>query len=80
MFLSGGQSENDATMHLSVMNANNQGLPWKLSYSYGRALQASALDAWQGKEENVTLAQDALLLRSSLNSSACEGKYTGEEA
>jgi len=80
MFLSGGQSEIDATKHLNVMNVNNKNLPWKLSYSYGRALQASALDAWRGKAENITLAQDALKLRASLNSAACAGKYENEAA
>ena len=80
MFLSGGQSEIDATVHLNLMNANNKILPWKLSYSYGRALQASALKAWLGKTENTKLAQDALLLRASLNSAACDAKYKGEPA
>ncbi len=80
MFLSGGQSEVDATVHLNLMNANHQNIPWKLSYSYGRALQASALKAWFGKAENIKLAQDKLLTRASLNSAACAAKYKGEAA
>jgi fructose-bisphosphate aldolase class I len=79
MFLSGGQSEIDATMHLNVMNAKNSNLPWKLSYSYGRALQSSALKAWLGEAENVASAQDALMLRASFNSAACSGQYDYEK-
>lgn len=78
MFLSGGQSELDATMHLNVMNTNYKNLPWKLSYSYGRALQASVLKAWLGDSEKVKLAQGALMLRASLNSAACAAEYKGE--
>ena len=78
MFLSGGQSEIDATMHLNVMNAKYKNLPWRLSYSYGRALQASALKAWLGEEKNIASAQEALKLRSSLNSAACAGQYEYE--
>ena len=78
MFLSGGQSEIDATMHLNVMNTNYKNLPWKLSYSYGRALQASVLKAWLGDSEKVKLAQGALMLRASLNSAACAAEYKGE--
>ena len=78
MFLSGGQSEEDATLNLNTMNANNRNLPWKLSYSYGRALQASALKAWMGIQDNVSSAQDELALRAKLNSEACQGNYSGE--
>ena len=78
MFLSGGQSEVDATMHLNVMNAKYRDLPWKLSYSYGRALQASTLKAWLGETSNIVAAQEALLSRASLNSAACAGKYETE--
>jgi fructose-bisphosphate aldolase class I len=56
-FLSGGQSELAATQHLNAMNAMNDALPWKLSFSYGRALQAAALNAWGGKSENIPEAQ-----------------------
>ena len=78
MFLSGGQSEADATLNLNTMNAQNSNLPWKLSYSYGRALQASALKAWKGVKDNVVSAQKALTLRAKLNSEACKGNYLGE--
>ena len=78
MFLSGGQSEVDATIHLNVMNAKYRDLPWKLSYSYGRALQASTLKAWLGETSNIVAAQEALLSRASLNSAACAGKYETE--
>ena len=78
MFLSGGQSEVDATIHLNVMNAKYRGLPWKLSYSYGRALQASTLKAWLGETSNIVAAQEALMSRASLNSAACAGKYETE--
>lgn len=78
MFLSGGQSEADATLNLNTMNAQNSNLPWKLSYSYGRALQASALQAWKGVKDNVVSAQKALTLRAKLNSEACKGNYLGE--
>jgi fructose-bisphosphate aldolase class I len=78
MFLSGGQSEIEATMHLNAMNNNHKNLPWKLSYSYGRALQASALKAWLGEAGNVKSAQQALMLRASLNSAACAAEYKGE--
>ena len=79
MFLSGGQSEKDATAHLNAMNKQGP-LPWKLSYSYGRALQDSALKTWAGKAENVAAAQKRLIERSQLNSAACAAKYTGEAA
>ena len=78
MFLSGGQSEADATLNLNTMNAQNSNLPWKLSYSYGRALQASVLQAWKGVGDNVVSAQKALTLRAKLNSEACKGNYLGE--
>ena len=76
-FLSGGQSNEDATAHLNSMNKildNNS--PWNLTYSYGRALQAPALDAWRGKEENVPAAQDAFYKRAKLNSLATKGDYS----
>ena len=62
-FLSGGQSDEDATAHLNRMNQIlGENKPWNLSFSYGRALQQPALKAWLGKSENVTAAQDALIL------------------
>ncbi len=75
MFLSGGQSEEDATAHLNVMNANFSPVPWKLSYSYGRALQQSCLKAWKGEDGNVKTAQDVLLERARANSAACAGTF-----
>lgn len=73
-FLSGGQSEAEATLHLSLMNRNRK-LPWQLSFSYGRALQQSTLDAWKGKPGNVAAAQKAFLRRAALNGLARDGRY-----
>lgn len=73
-FLSGGQSAEEATEHLSLMNAMGD-LPWELSFSYGRALQAPALDAWRGKEATFKAGQEALFKRAKLNSLAHLGKY-----
>ena len=73
-FLSGGQSAEEATEHLGLMNRMGE-LPWELSFSYGRALQAPALDAWRGKEENFGAGQAALLKRAKLNSLAHLGQY-----
>jgi len=76
-FLSGGQSDEDATAHLNRMNQIlGKNKPWNLSFSYGRALQQPALKAWLGKSENVTAAQDALINRAKLNSLATVGKYS----
>ena len=76
-FLSGGQSDEDATAHLNRMNQIlGENKPWNLSFSYGRALQHPALKAWLGKSENVTAAQDALINRAKLNSLATVGKYS----
>ncbi len=73
-FLSGGQSEAEATMHLSLMNRVAQ-LPWQLSFSYGRALQQSTLDAWRGLPANVAAAQRVFLRRARLNGLARDGRY-----
>jgi fructose-bisphosphate aldolase class I len=73
-FLSGGQSESDATLHLSLMNRGRK-LPWELSFSYGRALQQSTLDAWQGLPANVAAGQRAFLKRARLNGLARDGGY-----
>jgi len=73
-FLSGGQSDVDATAHLDAMNKIG-GFNWKLSFSYGRALQQPALKAWMGKAENATLAQQALSHRALMNKLASEGKW-----
>ena len=74
-FLSGGQSDEDATAHLSLMNRLGP-LPWKLSFSYGRALQAAALKAWSGKPENVAAGQRAFAHRARMNGAATLGKWT----
>ena len=75
-FLSGGQSDEDATAHLNAMNqilGDNR--PWKLTYSYGRALQAPSLKAWSGESANIPNAQKAFLKRAKLNSLASKGEY-----
>jgi fructose-bisphosphate aldolase class I len=77
VFLSGGQSAEEATAHLSAMNAMGS-FPWELSFSYGRALQAPPLDAWAGKAENVPAAQRAYYKRAKLNGAARYGKYTAD--
>ncbi|TML44876.1 MAG: fructose-bisphosphate aldolase class I [Actinobacteria bacterium] len=77
VFLSGGQSDEDATAHLNAMNARGPH-PWQLSFSYGRALQAPALKAWGGKEENVEAAQRAYYHRAKMNGAARTGMYAPE--
>jgi len=80
MFLSGGQSEESASLNLNAMNACKAfplPHPFALSFSYGRALQQSTLKAWQGKKENVAAAQKVLLERAKANSEAQLGKYAG---
>ncbi|HLT91623.1 MAG TPA: class I fructose-bisphosphate aldolase [Woeseiaceae bacterium] len=73
-FLSGGQSPEEATEHLAIMNRMGP-LPWELSFSYGRALQAPSLEAWRGRPEQVKAGQDALFKRAKLNSLAHLGQY-----
>ncbi len=75
VFLSGGQSEVEATQHLNEMNRLGGG-PWKLSFSYGRALQASALKAWGGSRDNFGLGQKAFAHRARCNSAAALGEYS----
>eukprot|EP01053_Blabericola_migrator_P004664 Blabericola_migrator_1__4663@NODE_2467_length_2718_cov_137_907205_g1544_i0_p1_GENE_NODE_2467_length_2718_cov_137_907205_g1544_i0NODE_2467_length_2718_cov_137_907205_g1544_i0_p1_ORF_typecomplete_len384_score97_54Glycolytic/PF00274_19/1_4e140VIGSSK/PF14773_6/0_28_NODE_2467_length_2718_cov_137_907205_g1544_i0801231 len=75
-FLSGGQSEEEASQNLSAMN-KNQKHPWTLTFSYGRALQASTQKAWAGKKENIKKAQEVLLERCKANSEAALGQYAG---
>ena len=74
-FLSGGQSDEDATAHLSLMNGLGP-FPWKLSFSYGRALQAAALKAWGGKSENMAAGQRAFSHRAKMNGMAALGKWS----
>ncbi|EXB37113.1 putative fructose-bisphosphate aldolase 1 [Morus notabilis] len=75
-FLSGGQSEVEATLNLNAMNQAPN--PWHVSFSYARALQNTTLKTWGGRPENVKAAQEALLIRAKANSLAQLGKYTGE--
>jgi len=70
-FLSGGQSEDLATRHLNQMNLSKN--PWKLTFSYGRALQTSALNTWKGQSSNITPGQKAFLNRAKANSLASQG-------
>jgi fructose-bisphosphate aldolase class I len=74
VFLSGGQSAEEATANLNAMNAMGPA-PWELSFSYGRALQQPSLSAWGGKKENVPLAQAVFAKRARLNGAAREGTY-----
>lgn len=76
-FLSGGQSQQEATANLNAINNVDQ-QPWLLSFSYGRALQEDCLKAWGGKKENIKAAQDALLKRARLNSAAALGNYRSD--
>lgn len=77
-FLSGGQSDEEATAHLSAMNAAGP-LPWALTFSYGRALQAAALAAWGGKPENVAAGQRAFAHRARMNCLAALGTWSPNE-
>ncbi|XP_048826606.1 fructose-bisphosphate aldolase B [Brienomyrus brachyistius] len=79
-FLSGGQSEEEASLNLNAINQMPLHRPWKLTFSYGRALQASALSAWKGKQENKQAAQNAFCTRAKINGLASKGEYkpTGE--
>jgi len=77
VFLSGGQSDLEATANLNAMNARGPH-PWQLSFSYGRALQAPALKAWSGKAENVEAAQRAYFHRARMNGAARTGRYVSD--
>jgi fructose-bisphosphate aldolase class I len=76
-FLSGGQSDEDATAHLDAMNRIG-GLPWPLTFSYGRALQAAPQQAWSGKAENIAAGQRALIHRARMNSLASKGEWKAD--
>jgi fructose-bisphosphate aldolase, class I len=76
-FLSGGQSDEDATAHLNAMNRIG-GLPWRLTFSYGRALQAAPQKAWSGKAENTASGQRAFTHRARMNSLASQGEWKAE--
>lgn len=75
-FLSGGQSEVEATLNLNAMNQSPN--PWHVSFSYARALQNTVLKTWQGRPENVEAAQKSLLIRAKANSLAQLGRYSAE--
>ena len=79
VFLSGGQSNEIATSHLNEMNKLFKDLPWKLSFSYGRALQQPAILTWKGNKRNVESSQKALFQRSKLNSIATSGDYSSDD-
>jgi fructose-bisphosphate aldolase class I len=76
VFLSGGQSARLATAHLNAINRVPGPKPWKISFSYGRALQDPALEAWHGRDENLANGQRALHQRARFNGAAAVGKYT----
>ncbi|QWG22869.1 fructose-bisphosphate aldolase class I [Bradyrhizobium sediminis] len=76
-FLSGGQSDEDATAHLNAMNRIG-GLPWHLTFSYGRALQAAPQKAWSGKAENVAAGERAFTHRARMNSLASKGEWKAD--
>jgi len=77
VFLSGGQSETEATEHLNAMNTMGD-FPWALSFSYGRALQQSALRAWGGDNTNLETTYATFYHRAEMNSKACHGEYSPE--
>lgn len=74
-FLSGGQTDEEAAAHLSAMNSLGMALPWKLTFSYGRALQHAAMMAWSGKEANIEVGRQAIYKRARLNAAAAQGAY-----
>ncbi|CAG2116196.1 unnamed protein product [Medioppia subpectinata] len=75
VFLSGGQSEEEASVHLNAINQYQGKKPWTLTFSYGRALQASAIKAWGAKTENIKAGQAELLKRAKANALASQAKY-----
>jgi fructose-bisphosphate aldolase class I len=78
-FLSGGQSPAQASARLNAMNVRHHaGAPWALTFSYSRALQGPAMQAWSGQDSQVSRAQELLLHRALLNAAACQGKYRAE--
>jgi len=80
VFLSGGLSEEDATVYLNAINRVEGRKPWALTFSFGRALQKSALNSWKGEPANLAAGQAALMKRAKANSEACRGKYGGDAA
>ena len=78
VFLSGGQEDRVATAHLNAINQLPGPKPWRISFSYGRALQDLALEAWHGRDENLRAGQQALYHRARCNGAACLGMYSDE--
>lgn len=78
VFLSGGQDARVATAHVNAMNAMAVVHPWPLSFSFARALQGPALEAWRGESRNILAGQQAFHHRARCNSAAREGRYTPE--
>jgi fructose-bisphosphate aldolase class I len=81
VFLSGGQGDEEATVNLDAINRRARevgGMPWELSFSYGRGLQAAPQKAWSGKKDNVKAAQAAYFHRAKVTAAARMGKYTPE--
>jgi fructose-bisphosphate aldolase class I len=76
-YLSGGQSDEQATAHLDAMNRIG-GFPWKMTFSYGRALQGAPQKAWSGKTENVSSAQQAFAHRAKMNGLASIGQWKAD--
>ena len=77
-FLSGGQSDEEATTHLNAMNNIDNSLPWAVTFSYGRALQAAAMKTWAGDHANFDAAQTVVRHRARMNGLAAQGHYTPE--
>jgi fructose-bisphosphate aldolase class I len=78
VFLSGGQTDLQATAHLNAMNSMYEGLPWELSFSYARALQGQPMEIWGGDIDKAEAAQKAFHHRAKMNSAAREGDYSEE--
>ena len=78
VFLSGGQSDLQATAHLNAMNSMYEGLPWELSFSYARALQGQPMEVWGGDVGQVEAAQKAFYHRLKMNGAARSGSYSQE--
>jgi fructose-bisphosphate aldolase class I len=80
VFLSGGQSDEEATVNLNAINqtAKTVGVPWEMSFSYGRGLQAAPLKAWGGQTANIEKAQEAYYHRAKVTSAARDGNYSQE--
>ncbi len=78
VFLSGGQTDLQATQHLNAMNRLYEGLPWELSFSYARALQGQPMEIWGGSTDKVEAAQRAFRHRAKMNSAARDGRYSDE--